>query len=187
MTDDGTCSADESLFRARAGDSGAFAALVREHQSAVFSVALRMLADRHKAEELAQEVFLQMHRKLDSIESDAHLGFWLRKVATNRAIDLLRQQRVVEAVPLEDDGTLIAEATDEDLLLQRRLRELVAQLPPAARAVMVLRYQEDLDPTEIAQTLEMSIHTVKSHLKRSLATLRAQVLGVAVLNREPSL
>ena len=56
--------------------------------------------------------------------------------------------------------------------LQRRLRMLVAALPSDARAVVVLRYQEDMDPTDIAEILEMSINTVKSHLRRSMAALR---------------
>ena len=61
------------------------------------------------------------------------------------------------------------------------MTELVAELPPAARAVVVLRYQEDLDPVDIARTLEMSINTVKSHLKRSLTLLRARVQGTAIV------
>jgi len=61
------------------------------------------------------------------------------------------------------------------------MADLVAQLPPAARAVVVLRYQEDLDPTDIASTLDMSINTVKSHLKRSLTLLRARVQGTAIV------
>jgi RNA polymerase sigma-70 factor (ECF subfamily) len=140
-----------------------------------------MLSDPHKAEELAQEVFLQLYRKLQDIESDAHLAFWLRKVTANRAIDRLRQEPKHEAVPLEDASSLMSEPDNEDPLLQRRLRELVAQLPPAARAVIVLRYQEDWDPTEISRALNMPINTVKSHLKRSLATLRARVLGVVAI------
>ena len=67
--------------RARAGDAGAFAALVRTHQGSVFSIGLRMLNRRDAAEDLAQDVFLQLYRKLDSIESLEHLGFWLRRVA----------------------------------------------------------------------------------------------------------
>ena len=68
-------------------------------------------------------------------------------------------------------------AVAADPLLQRHLRALVAELPSSARAVVLLRYQEDLDPLEIARTLEMPINTVKSHLKRSLASLRER-LGV---------
>jgi RNA polymerase sigma-70 factor (ECF subfamily) len=184
VKEDETCAADDSLSRARAGESAAFTVLVRKYQRLVYSLALRMLSDRHKAEDLAQEVFLQLHRKLDSIESDAHLAFWLRKVTTNRAIDRLRQEPKYEAVQLEEGAGLITEISDEDLLLQRRLGELVAQLPPAPRAVILLRYQEDLDPTEIARTLDMSINTVKSHLKRSLTTLRARVLGATIVETE---
>jgi RNA polymerase sigma-70 factor (ECF subfamily) len=61
------------------------------------------------------------------------------------------------------------------------MADLIAELQPAARAVVVLRYQEDLDPTDIASTLDMPINTVKSHLKRSLTLLRARVQGTAIV------
>jgi len=173
-------SADELLTRARAGETSAFAALVRRYQRTVYSIALRMLSDRHRAEDLAQEVFLQLYRTLDNIESDTHLAFWLRKVAVNRAIDRMRQESRYEGEPLTEAAAIV-EQVGEDPLLQRRMAELVAQLPPAARAVVVLRYQEDLDPTDIASTLDMSINTVKSHLKRSLTLLRARVQGTAIV------
>jgi RNA polymerase sigma-70 factor (ECF subfamily) len=174
-------SADELLTRARAGDASAFAALVRRYQRSVFSIALRMLSDRHRAEDLAQEVFLQLYRTLDNIESDTHLAFWLRKVAMNRAIDRMRQESHYDSEPLTEAEAVMDQVREDDPLLQRRMAELVAQLPPAARAVLVLRYQEDLDPTDIASTLDMSINTVKSHLKRSLTLLRARVQGTAIV------
>lgn len=176
-----TWSADESLTRARAGESAAFAALVRRYQRTVFSIALRMLNDRHRAEDLAQEVFLQLYRGLDSIGSDTHLAFWLRKVTVNRAIDRMRQESRYESEPLTEATAIAEEHGEHDPLLERRMTELVAELPPAARAVMVLRYQEDLDPVDIASTLDMSINTVKSHLKRSLTLLRARVQGSAIV------
>jgi RNA polymerase sigma-70 factor, ECF subfamily len=165
----------ETLSSALAGEPGAFTALVRKHQRLVFSLALRMLMDRHKAEDLAQEVFLQLYRNLAAVESEDHLAFWLRKVTVHRAIDRLRREPKYETVPLDEGIDVATEPDDGDPLLQRRLRELVGQLPPAARAVVLLRYQEDLDPIQIAETLSMSINTVKSHLKRSLATLREGV------------
>ena len=79
------------LPRARDGDDAAFEALVRLHQAKVFSIGYRMLGRRDAAEDLAQDVFLQLYRKLDSIESFEHLGFWLRRVAANLAIDRLRR------------------------------------------------------------------------------------------------
>ena len=170
------------MTRASAGEAAAFAALVRRYQRTVYSIALRMLSDRHRAEDLAQEVFLQLYRSLDSIESDTHLAFWLRKVAVNRSIDRIRQETRYDSEPLTEAAAIIDETLEGDPLLERRMSDLVAQLPPAARAVVVLRYQEDLDPVDIASTLDMSINTVKSHLKRSLTSLRARVLGAALVD-----
>jgi RNA polymerase sigma-70 factor, ECF subfamily len=163
------------LERAIAGDSAAFTALVRRHQRAVYGLALRMLSDRFKAEDLAQEVFLQLYRSLSSVESQAHLAFWLRRVTINRAIDRLRREPPGAAALFADADTLAGETAEADPILERRLRGLLRELPPAARAVVLLRYQEDLDPTEIARTLKMSVNTVKSHLRRSLAQLRERL------------
>ncbi len=179
MTDGAACSVSDSLARARAGDAAAFADLVRRHQRMVYSLALRMLADRHKAEDVAQEAFLQLHRKLALVLSDLHLLFWLRQVATRLAIDRLRREPRYEIVPLHEDPGIAGEPSAGDPLLQRHLRGLIGELPPAARAVVLLRYQEDLEPVEIAAVLDMPVNTVKSHLKRSLASLRERLGGTS--------
>ena len=165
---------EELLTRALAGETAAFGMLVRAHQRSVYSLALRMLSDHYEAEDLAQEVFLGLHRNLSSVESAAHLAFWLRKVTLNRAIDRLRR-RPRQDLPLEEALAVPSDDSHSDPWLQRRLRALLAQLAPAPRAVVLLRFQEDLNPTEIARTLNMSINTVKSHLKRSLNTLRERI------------
>jgi RNA polymerase sigma-70 factor (ECF subfamily) len=170
---------EELLSQALAGDTVAFGALVRSQQRAVYSLALRMLSDRQQAEDLAQEVFLRLYRNLSSVGSLAHLSFWLRKVTLNGAIDRLRREARYEAVPLDQAGDIAGDATDADPLLENRLRSLLGQLAPAPRAVLLLRYQEDLDPTEIARTLSMSVNMVKSHLKRSLAQLRESIGEIA--------
>ena len=177
---DRSVTGEDVLSRALAGESAAFGLLVRQHQHTVFSLALRMLSDRHKAEDLAQEVFLQLHKSLASITSTTHLAFWLRKVTVNRAIDQLRREPKIAASSLEEAQGLAIETDDPDPLLSRRLRALVGQLAPAPRAVLLLRYQEDMDPTQIATALNMSINTVKSHLKRSLAQLRQRMDKAAV-------
>jgi RNA polymerase sigma-70 factor, ECF subfamily len=134
-----------------------------------------MVWDRHAAEDLAQEVFMQLYRRLARVQSDTHLVFWLRQVTLRLAIDRLRREATHRVVPLEEGLDVAAEPSETDPLLQRRLHALVAQLPAAARAVVLLRYQEDLDPIEIAATLDMPVNTVKSHLKRSLEELRTQL------------
>src|SRR3954447_10519406 len=104
--------ADGLLVRARAGDAGAFAELVRAHQATVFSIGYRMLGRRDAAEDLAQDVFLQLYRKLDSIESLEHLGFWLRRVPANRAIDWLRRVSYSSSQPLDAGAELPAPDSD---------------------------------------------------------------------------
>jgi RNA polymerase sigma-70 factor (ECF subfamily) len=133
-----------------------------------------MLDDRAAAEDLAQDVFVQLHRHLATIESDAHLGSWLRRVVTHRAIDAVRERKRRPVTPIDDVAEPMSAAAAEDPLLVQSLRQQVASLPAAARAVVVLRYQRELGPAEIAETLDMPLNTVKSHLKRSLAVLRAR-------------
>jgi len=150
----------------------AFADIVREHQGMVFSLAWHFLHDRAVAEELAQEVFLELHRHLGTIESPSHLVFWLRKVTSRRCIDQTRRRALWPKFRLDEVPEPLAQTRQADPMLSRALRRLVASLPEKARLVVILRYQEDLDPADIAQTLDMPLATVKSHLRRSLDLLR---------------
>lgn len=175
---------DGLLERARAGDTGAFAELVRTHQRSVFSIGWRMLNRRDAAEDLAQDVFLQLYRKLDHIESLEHLGFWLRRVAANLAIDWLRRLPHMATQPLEAGAEIAAPQREEDPLMSRELDKLLGELTPSARAVMLLRYQEDLDVAEVGAALDMPVNTVKSHIKRSLTQLRSRMIGAKLVPQE---
>jgi RNA polymerase sigma-70 factor (ECF subfamily) len=163
---------------ARHGDCGAFVQLIRRHQARVHSLALRLTGRREDAEELAQDTFLGLYGQLRHLESALHVRHWVCRTVTHRSIDLLRsrgrrpQSQSMDAmmleVPVEDAGG--------DPLLHRTLRALVLRLPEIPRAVLVLRFQEDLDPLDIAATLDLPLNTVKSHLRRSLEWLRGQGL-----------
>ena len=177
MNDDSTDFLDEQLQKARCGERAALTLLVQAHQRSVYSLALRMLGTRDLAEDLTQEVFMQMNGNLSAVDSNRHLGFWLRQVTTNRAIDQLRRRARVQMTSLEETQLFSAEDAS-DPLLQRHLQALLADLSPPARAVLLLRYQEDLDPLEIARTLAIPLNTVKSHLKRSLQSMREKTAGV---------
>ena len=166
---------EETLTLARNGDAAAFARLIRQHQSMVFSLALHALHSRAAAEDLAQEVFLDLYRHLTRIESAAHATSWLRRVTSHRCIDEIRRRRhrpelTVEVLP--ERG--VAPATRE-FFIEERLQSLVATLPPRARMVVVLRFQEELEPSEIAEALNMPVNTVKSHLRRSINVLRIRL------------
>lgn len=169
----------QALLLAQAGTPRGFRELVRTHQASVYSLALRLLGVREDAQELAQDVFLQLHRSLADISSTSHLAFWLRRVVCHRAIDRLRRRSAPPAVPLEAAEPLEAPHTPTDPLLEHELQRQVARLAPMARAVVLLRYQEDWDPPQIARALDLPLNTVKSHLRRSLATLRLQLGGSA--------
>ena len=166
-----------------------FERLVDEHQSMVFSLALRMTGDRGLAEEIAQDVFLELDRNLGKIESAAHACFWLRRVTMSRSTDALRRRRVRGMdlwVELEDGHGVASEersslnssplSTESQSAgpLSVRLEQLLATLPEAQRAALVLRYQEDLALEEIAATLGAPLATVKSQLQRGLKLLRAK-------------
>jgi RNA polymerase sigma-70 factor (ECF subfamily) len=152
-----------------------FEGLVRANQSMVFSLAYHFLHVRDAAEEVAQEVFLALHRNLARIQSADHAAFWLRKVAVQRAIDEGRRRKRRPVVTLEAVAEPASRSLAGDPLLSEVLRRLVATLAEAPRAVMILRFQEDLDPAEIADILEMPLGTVKSHLQRSLLLLRGKL------------
>jgi RNA polymerase sigma-70 factor (ECF subfamily) len=152
-----------------------FAGVLADNQSLVFSLALRFLRDRAAAEELAQDVFLQFYKQLAQIESPAHATSWLRRAICHRCIDEARKRRLRPRIALEDVAEPSIESRNPDTFLNDRLRRLIGDLPENARAVVLLRYQEDLDPSDIAAMLEMPVSTVKSHLHRSLAVLRARL------------
>ncbi|HWB16909.1 MAG TPA: RNA polymerase sigma factor [Vicinamibacterales bacterium] len=166
---------DGRLARAQAGDTSAFADMVREHQSMVYSLAYHTLRHPAVAEELAQDVFLDLYRSLARIGSAAHARAWLRRTTSHRCIDRMRRLARRPEVGVEALPDVAAPARPTDVLLAGRLGELIAALPPQPRMIVVLRYQEDLDPSEIAAALNMPVNTVKSHLRRAIAVLRAKL------------
>jgi RNA polymerase sigma-70 factor (ECF subfamily) len=168
------------LAAAQRGDSSAFARLVRGHQARVFSVALRLTGSREDAEELAQDAFVQLHAALAQVASLQHVLHWLLRTITHRSIDRLHARgRAPQLVQIDRDNEPAAIDAAVDPLWTNHIRALLLQLPDAPRAVITLRFQEDLEPAQIAALLDMPVNTVKSHLRRSLEWLRAQQAGDA--------
>lgn len=153
-----------------------FRNLVERHQSRVFSIAWRILGESGAAEEVAQDVFLELHKSLRSLESEEHLTAWLRRVACHRATDALRRRAVRGERVTEEfrEGLMSTPLTARSSPLMNRVEQLVSTLPAPQRAVMLMRYQEDLEPEEIAHTLSMPLATVRSHLQRALKFLRSK-------------
>lgn len=151
-----------------------FRSLVKEHSSMVFSVSLRLVGDRGMAEEVAQDVFLELHRWLPRLESADHVRHWLRRVATHRSTDALRRRSVRPEGQSDewDDAHDRSGDVTETGSMGVAMERMLLSLPAAQRTVLVLRYGEDLTPEEIAKTTGDPVATVKSHLQRGLQLLR---------------
>lgn len=150
----------------------AFEDVVHEYQSMVFGIALNSLRDRSLAEEVAQDVFLQLHRCFGEIEGREHVKYWLCRTTSHRCIDQARRRRVRPQISLEEAPPLASRDRERDPFLMRTIRRLVSSLPERSRMIVVLRYQEDLEPHEIAEILDMPVKTVRSRLHRALNLLR---------------
>jgi RNA polymerase sigma-70 factor (ECF subfamily) len=152
-----------------------FAFAVDTHKAMVYSIAWHFLHDRVVAEELAQDVFLQLHKSWAGIQSPAHLAFWLRKVATHRAIDAARKRKARAETSLEeaDEPTVLERMHDS--FLASYLNRMVGTLPEKQRSAILLRYQEEMEVEEIAKVLNMKASTVKTQISRGLELLRGKV------------
>ncbi len=157
-----------------------FQAVVEAHQSMVFSIALYALRDRALAQDVAQEVFLRLCTRLGGIQSESHLVAWLRTVTSRLCINELqrsgRRATSLDLVPemSEDTGS-------GDPFLAAHVRRLLGELPGPARLALILRYQEDLDPKEIASILKEPLPTIKSRLQRGLQCLRLSLQSLGVV------
>lgn len=155
--------------------------MVEMHGRTVFSIALRITRDPGTAEEVAQDVFLQLYRSAELLVSEDHVRFWLRRVTVHRSTDALRRrvrqpEVTAEAWVEEQHGgawtSLPGARSGVTDAVARLLESAVGSLPEAMRVAVVLRYSEDMTPDEISRTLGQPLATVKSHLQRGLKLLR---------------
>ena len=164
------------VARARAGDTAAFAALVRRHQDRVFGFILRMLDARDEAMELTQDVFVKAWQALPGWRPEARFSTWLLQIARNAALDQLRRRRLIQFAPL-DDGMDVAdtapgpEARYASRQRQALLENALQQIAAEHREILLLREIEDLSYAELAAVLGIAEGTVKSRLARARAAL----------------
>jgi RNA polymerase sigma-70 factor, ECF subfamily len=180
----------ELLGRARGGDADAFAALVRRHDRYLYRVARSVLRDEVEAEDVVQQTFLKAFTKLVKFRGDANLRTWLTRIAMNDAIRRLRGRRLlVELGELDSakerarsDAYLsgLAGSTPEGEAARNQIRNLLERaiddLPPAFRAILIMRDVEGVSADEIANVLGIKPETVRTRLHRARSRLR-ETLG----------
>src|SRR5580698_7389541 len=156
------------------GDERAMASLYDRYNRVVYSVALRVLRDPSSAEDILQEVFMQIWRNPDSFTAArGSLGGWLSIVARNRSIDLLRRKRPsvdVDDVPLASSCNLADEAERNSLM--ERARGVIYKLPTEQRKTLEMAFFDGLTHSEIAEVTGDPLGTVKTRIRSALMTLR---------------
>jgi RNA polymerase sigma-70 factor (ECF subfamily) len=168
----------ELVERCRRGELGAFEELYRAHSGRLFSLAVRMLANRADAEDMLQEIFLSAHRKLDSFRGDAALGTWLYRLAMNQILDHVRSRaaRTGQLTDGLDDTSLLADGAGHrlaDRAIDRiDLERALAELPEGCRAAFVLHDVEGLEHKEVSDVLGIAEGTSKSQVHKARLRLR---------------
>ena len=156
------------------GDEQAMASLFDRYSKVVYSVALRVLRDPASAEDVLQEIFMQIWRSPDGfIATRGSLGGWLAVVSRNRSIDALRRKRPTESVDeiaLSSPGNLADEA--ERNIMIERAREVIVQLPTEQRKTLEMAFFDGLTHSEIAEMTGDPLGTVKTRIRSALLTLR---------------
>ena len=171
----GTADERRLIAQAQAGDTAAFRTLVERHQARAHALALRILRSASDAEEVAQDAFVRVWTALPGFRGESTFATWLYRIVARRAFDraqVLKNRRSRE----RQDEQLPEPATPEkreDTLRAAKLQEMIARLSPAQRASVTLYYYEGRSVEEVAHVLGMPENTVKTHLLRARAALRA--------------
>ena len=169
----------ELVERCRRGDEGAFQQLVDRYKDLVFALIARTVQDRSRAEDLAQDVFLRVHRGLPYFRGEARLSTWIYRIVANVCLqDHARPKSGRDIVSLDEDGErgrVSVSATDrrfEDLELRDRLEKAIARLPPHYRLVIAAHYLQGVRYEDLAEALQLPLGTVKTQLFRAKQQLR---------------
>jgi len=171
------------LDRLRAGDPRAFEDLVLAYQHRVFAVAYRMLGSRAEAEEAAQEVFLRVHRGLAAFRGEAKLSTWLFAITSRLCLSCLASGTAQMERARESEMALANLANPgggapeqlERLETEAALHQAIAELPAERRIVVILRDLEGLAYEEIADSLGLTLGTVRSRLHRARMELKKRL------------
>ncbi len=163
------------LLDAAIADNEAFAAIIAQTEGMVFSLAFHFFRNRAIAEDLAQDAYLELFRNLHKLDSDTHLVNWLRQTVTRKCIDRSRRKKFRPHLDLDSVPEPQTEAVELDPILKAELEQRVAELPAKMQMVVILRFQEDLKLSEIAEAMDIPVNTVKTLVRRALIRLRPKV------------
>jgi RNA polymerase sigma factor (sigma-70 family) len=175
----------ELIQQLRAGDEQAFKSLVTNYQDLVYNTALGIVQNSADAEDVAQEVFIQVYRSIDQFKGDARLSTWIYRITTTKALDHIRSRKrkkrfafitslfgpndelVHEPVDFQHPGVALDRKEQAALLFQ-----MITQLPENQKVAFTLHKTEELSYQEIAEVMQLSVSAVESLLFRARQNLR---------------
>jgi RNA polymerase sigma-70 factor (ECF subfamily) len=188
-------SSDYALAQKAAnGDNNAFEQLFRRHNRRVYSLCLRMTNNASEAEDLSQEVFIQLFRKIGSFRGDSAFTTWLHRLTVNQVLMHFRKKSVKLEFTTDEGETpvqiVVGTANPNAMPVVERLalEKAIGQLPPGYRAVFTLHDMEGHEHEEIARMLGCSVGTSKSQLHKARMKLRGlltQKVEVAAPKESP--
>lgn len=169
------------IARAQQGDEDAFAALFEAHKRRVYSLCLRMLGNPTEAEDLTQEAFLQLFRKISTFRGESAFSTWLHRLSVNVVLMHLRKKGLNQISLDETENSqgepIKRDYGDDDRRLvgsidRIGLNRAIAELPPGYRTVFILHDVEGYEHNEIAEIMNCSIGNSKSQLHKARLKLR---------------
>ena len=166
--------------RCRREEPGAFEELVNQYKNLVFALIARTVSDRSRAEDLAQDVFLRIHRGLPYFRGDARLSTWIYRIVINVCTQDKGSAR--PAVSLDDPDARVATPSTidrrfGDLELRDRLEKAIQQLPVQYRLLIAAHYLEGVQYEDLAEAMSLPLGTVKTQLHRAKRQLRQLLEG----------
>jgi RNA polymerase sigma-70 factor (ECF subfamily) len=164
------------VARVRAGDQQALSELYDRYSKLIYSIAMRILQDTGAAEDLLQDVFLQLWRKPDAFDSSrGSLAAWLAVIARHRSIDRLRQRRPETDIAdcVIASSTDLGDETQRSLMIEK-VRVVMNELAPDQRTAMEMAFFQGLTHTEIAEKTGEPLGTIKTRIRSGLQLLRSR-------------
>ena len=176
------------IQKAQKGDTNAFGTLVASYEKFIFNVACKMFSNSEDASDIAQEALIKAYKNIDKFDFNSSFSTWLYRITVNACIDEMRRRKGRESISIDaedEESGLAVQIEDTSLGAEERViqnetvsevRAAIDKLSEEHKTVIILRDLQDMTYEQVAQTLDLSIGTVKSRLARARKSLKEIIL-----------
>lgn len=176
------------IQKAQKGDTNAFGTLVASYEKFIFNVACKMFSNSEDASDIAQEALIKAYKNIDKFDFNSSFSTWLYRITVNACIDEMRKRKGRESISIDaedEESGLAVQIEDTSLGAEERViqnetvsevRAAIDKLSEEHKTVIILRDLQDMTYEQVAQTLDLSIGTVKSRLARARKSLKDIIL-----------